>query len=109
MTNGENQPLGSDVEAVEAMVPEAFIDRTFERYQSLPLIVRGLILLMLFAGVAMAVMYIFGLTHLIGLPSIFDISYYFILMAMYMPMVYLLIPAHKKEKTVGSLSYIPAI
>jgi TRAP transporter 4TM/12TM fusion protein len=38
-----------------------------------------------------------------------DLTYYFILMAMYLPVAFLLTPAHKNEKTVGWLSYMPAV
>jgi len=109
MTTNETQLSSKDIEAIEALVPDAFVDRTFERYKSLPLVVRGCLILMSLTGVATAVMYIFGLTFLVGLNSILDITYYFILMAMFMPMAYLLIPAHKKETKAGLLSYIPAI
>ena len=57
---------------------------------------------MSFAGVALAVVYIFGLAPLL------DVTYYFLLMACYLPLAFLFLPAHKNEKRVGWLSYIPA-
>jgi TRAP transporter 4TM/12TM fusion protein len=55
-----------------------------------------------FAGVALAVVYIFGLAPLL------DVTYYFLLMACYLPIAFLFLPAHKNEKQVGWLSYAPA-
>lgn len=104
----KNQAEAETAAAVN-LVPEAFIDRTYERYKSLPLIIRICILLMSLGGICASIIYIFGLTYYVGLPAIFDISYYFFLMAMFMPMVYLLMPAYKKEVTAGVFSYVPAI
>jgi len=64
--------------------------------------VRWLVLGMSFAGVALAVVYIFGLAPLL------DVTYYFLLMACYLPIAFLFLPAHKNEKRVGWLSYLPA-
>jgi len=83
--------------------PEAFVDRTLQRYISLSLPIRLYILATSFGGIAFAVIYIFGLFPLL------DLTYYFLLMAMYLPVAFLLLPAHKKEKRVGWLSYGPAI
>ena len=58
---------------------------------------------MSFAGVALAVVYIFGLAPLL------DVTYYFLLMACYLPIAFLFLPAHKSEKRVGWLSYGPAL
>ncbi len=57
---------------------------------------------MSFAGVALAVVYIFGLVPLL------DVTYYFLLMACYLPIAFLFLPAHRNEKRVGWLSYVPA-
>ena len=57
---------------------------------------------MSFAGVALAVVYIFGLVPLL------DVTYYFLLMACYLPIAFLFLPAHRNEKRVGWLSYAPA-
>jgi TRAP transporter 4TM/12TM fusion protein len=57
---------------------------------------------MSFAGVALAVAYIFGLVPLL------DVTYYFLLMACYLPIAFLFLPAHRNEKRVGWLSYAPA-
>ncbi|MFG1496301.1 TRAP transporter fused permease subunit [Saccharospirillum sp. HFRX-1] len=84
-------------------LPEAFVDRTLERYQSMPAPIRLLTLAMSFGGVALAVVYIFGLIPLL------DLTYYFLLMAMYLPMAYLLLPAHKREVRVSWMSYLPAL
>ena len=55
------------------------------------------------AGVALAVVYIFGLAPLL------DVTYYFLLMACYLPIAFLFLPAHRNEKRVGWLSYAPAL
>lgn len=55
------------------------------------------------AGVALAVVYIFGLAPLL------DVTYYFLLMAFYLPIAFLFLPAHRNEKRVGWLSYAPAL
>jgi TRAP transporter 4TM/12TM fusion protein len=87
----------------EGTAPAAFTDRTRERYLSLSLPVRLYILATSFGGIAAAVVYIFGLVPLL------DLTYYFLLMAMYLPVAYLLLPAHKKETRVGWLSFGPAL
>jgi TRAP transporter 4TM/12TM fusion protein len=65
--------------------------------------VRWLVLGMSFAGVALAVVYIFGLAPLL------DVTYYFLLMACYLPIAFLFLPAHRNEQRVGWLSYAPAL
>jgi len=57
---------------------------------------------MSFAGVVLAVVYIFGLVPLL------DVTYYFLLMACYLPIAFFFLPAHRNEKRVGWLSYAPA-
>jgi TRAP transporter 4TM/12TM fusion protein len=100
-TQHEHESLAEEI--YEAAVPEAMLDRTTERFKTMPLPIRVLVLLMSATGVASAVHYIF-------LPSPpLDITYYFILMAMYLPTSYLLTPAYKTETRVGIFSYIPAV
>jgi TRAP transporter 4TM/12TM fusion protein len=86
-----------------AEVPADLRDRTLERWQSMPAAVRALLLAMSGAGALLAFVYIFGIVPLL------DVSYYFLLMALYLPWVYLLLPAYKGERGVGPLSYLPAI
>lgn len=88
---------------VAARIPDEYVDKTQGRYLSMPIFVRFLVLAMSGAGVALAVVYIFGFVPLL------DVTYYFLLMAMYLPLVYLLLPAYKREYRVGWLSYIPAL
>jgi TRAP transporter 4TM/12TM fusion protein len=90
-------------EEMREKVPQIFADRTLDRYRTLPWPVRIYILASSAFGVATAVAYIFSLY------PILDLTYYFILMAMYLPVAFLLTPAHKNEKTVGWLSYMPAV
>jgi TRAP transporter 4TM/12TM fusion protein len=87
----------------EAAVPADLKDRTLERWQSMPLAVRTLLQLMSGAGAVLATVYIFGIVPML------DVTYYFLLMALYLPWVYLLLPAWKGESGVGILSYLPAI
>ena len=86
-----------------AAVPEAYVDRTQQRFNSMPLAVRVVTMVMSLAGVALAVVYIFNIY------PILDITYYFLLMAMFLPMAFLLLPAWKGERRVTWASYAPAI
>jgi TRAP transporter 4TM/12TM fusion protein len=99
MTSIEDK-IGADI---QAKVPEAFADRTLDRYRSLPLVIRLYILVTSAAGVAISVNYIFSISPML------DLTYYFLLMLMYLPVVFLITPAHRKERKVGWLSYGPAI
>jgi len=87
----------------QAAVPVELRDRTLERWQSMPLPVRVLLQAMSASGAVLAFVYIFGYVPLL------DVTYYFLLMALYLPWVYLLLPAYKGENRVGIFSYIPAI
>lgn len=60
-------------------------------------------LAMSFAGVVLAVVYIFGLAPLL------DVTYYFLLMACYLPLAFAFLPAYRGEKRVTWLSYLPAL
>jgi len=84
-------------------VPADLRDRTLERWQSMPLAVRVILQAMSAAGALLAVVYIFGIVPFL------DVTYYFLLMALYLPWVYLLLPAYKGEMRVGIFSYIPAL
>lgn len=99
MTSVENK-IGEDV---LAKVPEAFPDKTLERFKRLPWLVRMYIYASSAFGIGTSIAYIFSLY------PILDLTYYFILMAMFLPVAFLLTPAHKKEKDAGWLSYIPAV
>jgi TRAP transporter 4TM/12TM fusion protein len=92
-----------EIAAGQAEVPADLRDRTLERWESMPKAVRALLLAMSAAGAALAVVYIFGIVPLL------DVSYYFLLMALYLPWVYLILPAWKGETRVGIFSYLPAI
>jgi TRAP transporter 4TM/12TM fusion protein len=84
-------------------IPEKYVDRAQQRFQGMPAPVRWLGLAMAASGVVLAVVYIFGLAPLL------DVTYYFLLMACYLPLAFLLLPAHRGEKAVGWLSYLPAL
>jgi TRAP transporter 4TM/12TM fusion protein len=103
MNNGldTQNPLG--VESAEDKVPEAYRDMSQLRWESMPRIVRALLLLMSAGGVAMSVGYIFALFPLL------DLTYYFLLMAAYLPLAFLLLPAWRGEARVTWASYLPAI
>ncbi len=95
-------PLAAGAGATAA-VPDAFLDSSTERYRALPAPLRGLILALAAAGVALSVVYIFGLVPLL------DVTYYFLLMAAFLPMAYVFLPAHRGEARAGWLSWIPAL
>ena len=84
-------------------VPKSFRDKTRERYDTMPRAVRALVLAMSAGGVALAVVYIFAIV------PILDVSYYFLLMAMYLPAAFLLLPAWKGERRATWASYGPAL
>ena len=69
----------------------------------MPVWVRALVLVASAGGVLMAIGYIFSIFPLL------DLTYYFLLMAAFLPVVYLLLPAWKGEKGVTWASYAPAI
>lgn len=104
-SSSETTTHGSDTSASQAggPVPEGYRDMSTERWFSMPRPVRVLVLLMSAAGVAMSVGYIFALIPLL------DLTYYFLLMAAFLPVVYLLLPAWKGETRVTWASYLPAI
>jgi len=99
MTSVESK-LGEDI---LAKVPEAFTDKTLERFNRLPWLVRMYIYASSAFGISTSIAYIFSLY------PILDLTYYFILMAMFLPVAFLLTPAYKKEKDAGWLSYLPAV
>lgn len=87
----------------DARVPEAYLDRTLERYSSMPLAVRLAMLTLSAAGVALAVLYIFAVIPLL------DLTYYFLLMACFLPTAFLLLPAWPSERRATWASYLPAL
>ncbi|WP_127105253.1 TRAP transporter permease [Pararhodobacter zhoushanensis] len=96
-------PQTPDAQLAPGTVPEAYMDRTTERFMTMPVAVRAVTLIMSAIGVATAVVYIFGLYPLL------DLTYYFILMAMFLPMAFLLLPAYGRENGVTWASYLPAL
>ncbi|MGE0315277.1 MAG: TRAP transporter permease [Lautropia sp.] len=93
---------GAAPAAAAADIPDAFLDRSVERYRSMPAPVRALVLAMAAGGILLSVVYIFGIAPLL------DVTYYFLLMAVFLPMAFLFLPAHRGETRVGWLSWIPA-
>ena len=101
---GESMSVEDKIgEDIQAKVPEAFADRTLDRFRSMPLPIRLYILATSAAGVAISITYIFSLY------PILDLTYYFLLFVMYLPVVFLITPAHRRERKVGWLSYVPAV
>ena len=88
---------------VAPTVPAAYVDRTLERYASMPAALRALVLAMTAAGIGLSVVYIFGFVALL------DVTYYFLLMAAFLPIAFLLLPAHAGERRVGWTSLLPAL
>ena len=84
-------------------LPAKFVAGASTRYAGMPAAIRALVLAMSACGLALAVVYIFGVV------SLLDVTYYFLLMAFYLPLALLFLPAHKHEKGVTWLSYGPAL
>ena len=82
---------------------QQYSDRALARFAGMPLPVRWAAIAMSAAGVFVAVGYIFELV------SLLDYTYYFILIALYLPLSFLFLPAHGKERRVTWLSYAPAL
>ncbi|MGB7301930.1 MAG: TRAP transporter fused permease subunit [Burkholderiaceae bacterium] len=82
---------------------EPVADRAMQRFGYLPKPLQWLVMAMSAGGVVLAVIYIFGLVPLL------DIRYYFLLMACYLPLSFLFLPAYPGEKNPGLLSAIPAV
>lgn len=101
MTESRSE-IHATADAGGARLPEAYLDRALERYRSMPAPVRWAMLAMSAGGVALAVSYIFALVPLL------DLTYYFLLMACYLPAVFLLLPAWPGERRVTWASYLPA-
>ncbi|MEC7763654.1 MAG: TRAP transporter fused permease subunit [Pseudomonadota bacterium] len=89
--------------APASAIPEAHQDKTETRWMSMPKPVRGLMLGLSGAGALMAIAYIFALIPLL------DLTYYFLLMACYLPLAFLLLPAWPGETRVSWASYVPAL
>jgi TRAP transporter 4TM/12TM fusion protein len=85
-----------------AAIPEGFVDRSLERYQALAAPMRALLLAITGLGIALSVVYIFGLVPLL------DVTYYFLLMAVFLPMSFVFLPAYQGETRVGWASWLPA-
>jgi len=92
-----------DEPSVANVVPEAYQDKAEIRWNTMPRWVRALLLVLSAAGVVMSVGYIFALFPLL------DLTYYFLLMAFYLPMAFLLLPAWRGENHVSWASYLPAL
>ncbi|MBY6048758.1 TRAP transporter permease [Vannielia litorea] len=93
----------AEAAAAAAAVPQSFRDQAEERWLSMPRWVRALVLAMSASGVALSVAYIFAIVPML------DLTYYFLLMAAFLPVVYLLLPAWTSEDRVTWASYLPAI
>lgn len=98
-----NTPSATQDMPPQNVVPEDMRDPAEDRWRSMPEWLRAFILLAAAAGVTLAVCYIFSIFPLL------DLTYYFLLMAAFLPVVFLLIPAWKGENGVTWLSYLPAL
>lgn len=90
-------------QTTDDVVPEDMRDPSEARWQSLPVWLRAAVLLASAFGVGLAICYIFAIFPLL------DLTYYFLLMAAFLPVVFLLLPAWKGEKGVTWASYLPAL
>ena len=96
-------PRDGDNPSMADVVPEAYQDKAEARWNTMPKFLRAVLLIMSAAGVAMSAGYIFALFPLL------DLTYYFLLMAFYLPMAFLLLPAWRGETRVSWASYAPAL
>jgi len=96
-------PSTPSAPGVADALPGKYVAGASTRYAGMPAAIRALVLAMSGCGVALAVVYIFGVV------SLLDVTYYFLLMAFYLPLALLFLPAHKREKGVTWLSYGPAL
>ncbi len=94
--------MNTPANGVAAAIPDTFADRSVERFQAMPAALRALVLLMAAGGIGLSVVYIFGFV------SLLDVTYYFLLMALFLPMAFVFLPAHAGETKVGWLSWVPA-
>ncbi len=102
-TSMNTDKTSSTLDPHPEIVPEDMRDPAEGRWLSMPFWVRSLVILASAAGVAMAIGYIFSLFPLL------DLTYYFLLMAAFLPVMFLLLPAWKGEKGVTWASYAPAV
>jgi TRAP transporter 4TM/12TM fusion protein len=84
-------------------VPDGYIDRSAQRYEALPVWLRGAVLGCAALGIALSAVYIFGVVPLL------DVTYYFLLMALFLPLGFVFLPARQAEGRPGWLSWIPAL
>lgn len=59
----------SDSASATAAIPDGFVDRSLERYQAMAAPMRALLLGLTGVGVALSVVYIFGLVPLLKSPT----------------------------------------
>lgn len=88
--------------AAAAAVPDKYVDRAQQRFESLPAALRALVLAMSAGGALLAVVYIFGIVPML------DVTYYFLLMAFYLPLAFVFLPSHVGERGVSWASLLPA-
>ncbi len=93
---------GATPAAIGGVVPERYVDRAIARFEAIAAPLRWLGLAMAGGGVVLAVVYIFGIVPLL------DVTYYFLLMACYLPLAFIFIPAHQRERQVSWASWLPA-
>ncbi len=89
--------------AAAARVPDEYKDNERGRFGTMPRLVQWSVLALAGFGTALPVVYIFALI------PILDLTYYFLLMAAFLPVSFLLLPAWKGETRVGWASYAPAL
>ncbi|MEZ5651029.1 MAG: TRAP transporter fused permease subunit [Burkholderiaceae bacterium] len=94
--------MSATAPATTTAIPEQYVDRARQRYETLPRPLRALVLAMSAGGALLAVVYIFGVVPLL------DVTYYFLLMAFYLPLAFVFLPSHKRENRVSWLSLAPA-
>ena len=76
--------------------PDKIVDVENTRYSRLPVYAKVVFLIFTIAGIGLAVFTIFGFTF--GGRTLFDAAYYYLLIALFLPLVFLVSPFRKKDK-----------
>ncbi|MFX1264641.1 MAG: TRAP transporter permease [Promethearchaeota archaeon] len=85
----------------------ATVEGEVSRYNTLPIIPRIAFLVLCSLGLILAVLYIFGVV--IQGKVILDVTYYFLLMAVFLPCAFLILPARRKDRSPPWYDYIAAV
>lgn len=85
----------------------AIVEGEVSRYNTLPMVPRIVFLVLSGLGLVLAVLYIFGVV--IEGRVILDYTYYFLLMAVFLPCAFLILPARRKDRRPPWYDYLAAV